>query len=194
MLEFTTQEILNGIQKNNSIVVQYIYDKYFHGIKKFIEKFGGSKDDALDVFQDGIVLIYEQLISGEIKQIDSFKGYFFSICKFKWFNTIRNGKVGDYTNVEMEEILPSFEFNQHSESWNDQLEKEKRVKVYFNSFMELESTCQMMIRYVAYGWTIEDIADKMNLSVTYTYRKRKACLNKLIQLVEERLKENKNMS
>lgn len=187
MLEFTTQEILNGIQENNSIIVQYIYDKYFHGIRKFIEKFGGSKDDALDVFQDGIVVIYEQLISGEIKEINNFRGYLLSICKFKWFNTIRNGKVGNYVTVEMEDILPSFEFDQVSESWSDQLEKERRVKVYFNSFMELDSTCQMMIRYVAYGWAIEDIADKMNFSVTYTYRKRQTCLNKLIQLVEERL-------
>lgn len=194
MLEFTTQELLNGIRENNSIIVQYIYDRYFHGIKKFIEKFGGSKDDALDVFQDGIVVIYEQLIDGEIIQVNNFRGYFFSICKFKWFNTIRNSKVGDYTNVEMEDVLPSFEFSQDTESWSDKLEKERRVKVYFKSFMELESTCQMMIRYVAYGWVIEDIAEKMNLSVTYTYRKRQACLNKLIQLVDQKLNENKNMS
>ena len=190
MLQYTTQEILNGILENNSIIVQYIYDQYFHGIKKFIEKFGGSKDDALDVFQDGIVVIYEQLVSGEIKKITSFKGYFFSICKFKWYNMIRDGKVGEFSTVDMEEILPAFEFNQVSESWSDILEKERRVKVYFNSFMELSSTCQMMIRYIAYGWIIEDIATKMNFSVTYTYRKRQVCLNNLIQLVKKRLNEN----
>lgn len=187
MLEYTTQELLNGIQNNNSIVIQYIYDRYFQGIKKFIEKFGGSKDDALDVFQDGIVVIYEQLISGDIKQVNNFRGYFFSICKFKWFNTIRDGKFSEFTTVEIENILPVFEYNQVSESWSDILEKERRVKVYFNNFMKLDNICQNMIRYVAHGWAIEDIADKMNLSVPYTYRKRQACLNKLTQLVEQRL-------
>jgi len=56
--------------------------------------------------------------------------------------------------------------------------------------MELSSTCQMMIRYVAYGWAIEDIAAEMNFSVVYTYRKRQLCLNKLIEIVTQKLNEN----
>ncbi len=170
MLQYTTQEILKGILENNSVIIQYIYDNYFHGIKKFIEKFGGSKDDAMDIFQDGIIVIYEQMKSGEIKPISNFRGYFFSICKFKWFNTIRDGKFSEFTNIELEEILPSVEYKKISEGWSDVFEKERRVKVYFNSFMELSSTCQMMIRYVAYGWAIEDIAAEMDFSVPYTYR------------------------
>jgi len=190
VLQYTTQEILKGILENNSVIVQYIYDRYFHGIRKFIEKFGGSKDDALDVFQDGIIVIYEQMKSGNVKEIANFRAYFFSICKFKWFNTIRDGKFSDYATVEMEEILPAFEFKQVSESWSDVLEKERRVKVYFNSFMELSSTCQMMIRYVAHGWAIEDIAAKMDFSVPYTYKKRQLCLNKLIEVVTKKLNES----
>jgi len=193
VLQYTTQEILKGILENNSIIIQYIYDNYFHGIKKFIEKFGGSKDDAMDVFQDGIIVIYEQMKSGEIKPISNFRGYFFSICKFKWFNTIRDGKFSEFTNIELEEILPSFEYKKISEGWSDVFEKERRIKVYFNSFMELSSTCQMMIRYVAYGWAIEDIAAEMDFSVPYTYRKRQTCLNKLIELVNERLNENNKL-
>ena len=193
MLKYTTQEILKGILENNSIIIQSIYDNYFLGIKKFIEKFGGSKDDALDVFQDGILVIYEQMKSGEIEQISNFSGYFFSICKFKWFNTIRDGKFNGSTNIDFEDILPAFEYKEASNNWSEIFEREYRVKVYFDSFMELSSTCQMMIRYVAYGWAIEDIADKMNFSVVYTYRKRQLCLNKLIELVNHRLNENNKL-
>jgi len=189
--DYTTQEILNGILDNNSAVVQYIYDRYFHSIRKFIEKFGGGKDDALDVFQEGIIVIYEQLLGDEIKPIKNFRTYFFSICKFKWFNMIRDGKFDEYTTVEMEEILPSLEYQQSLENLNVTLEKERRVKVYFNGFMELSNTCRMMIRYIAYGWAIEDIAEEMNFSVAYTYRKRQLCLNKLIEIVEQKLNNNK---
>ncbi len=194
MQQYTTQEILKGILENNSIIVQFIYDRYFHEIKKFIEKFGGNNDDALDVFQDGIIVIYEQMTKGETSKIKNFRGYFFSVCKFKWFNTIRDGKYSELTKVDMEEILPAFEYKQVSENLSDALEKERRVKVYFNSFMDLPSVCQKMIRFVAYGWAIEDIAAEMNLSVVYTYRKRQACLNKLIELVEDRLNKNNNSS
>jgi len=190
VIEYTTQEILKGIIDNNRIIVQFIYDRYYHEIRKFIEKFGGSNDDAMDVFQDAIIVIYELMKRGEAEKIKNFRSYFFSICKFKWFNTIRDGKYTEITNVQLEELLPAFEYTQVSESLSEIIEKERRVKVYFNSFMQLTSVCQKMIRFVAYGWTIEDIAAEMNFSVVYTYRKRQACLNKLTKLVEHTLNEN----
>ena len=190
MKEYTTQEILKGISENNSVIVQYIYDRYFHSIRKFIEKFGGGKDDALDVFQEGIIVIYEQVIEGKIKPINNFRTYFFSICKFKWFNMIRDGKFDEFTTVEMKDVLPALEYQQSLGSLHDSLEKERRVKVYFSGFMQLSNTCRMMIRYIAHGWAIEDIAEEMNFSVAYTYRKRQLCLNKLVELVEQKLDKN----
>lgn len=191
MKEYSTHEILKGISENNNVVIQFIYDRYFRDINKFIEKFGGTYDDAMDIFQDSIIVIFEQMRNREVKKIDNFRSYFFSICKFKWFNTLRDGKVSEITNVEMEEILPSFEYNVLSEKLNEVFEKERRVKIYFKSFMELKSNCQKMIRFVAYGWAIEDIAAEFNYSVAYTYRKRQQCLNKLIELVEMKIKTEK---
>ena len=190
MQEYTTQEILRGISENNHVVIQHVYDRYFNEIKRFIEKFGGSNDDAMDIFQDSIIVIYEQMRNGEDKKIDKFRSYFFSICKFKWFNTMRDGKYSEFSNVEIEDILPDFEYNVLSSSLNDVLEKERRVRIYFNSFMQLNSVCQRMIRYMAYGWAVEDIAHEMNFSVVYTYRKRQQCLNKLIKLVEKSILSN----
>ncbi len=188
MQEYTTQQILKGISDNNSVVIQHVYDRYFNEIKKFIEKHGGSYDDAMDIFQDSIIVIYEQMQSGKASKIKTFRSYFYSVCKFRWFNTIRDGRFGEFTNVELEEILPEFEFNVLSPDLGEVMEKERRVRIYFRSFMELDSVCQKMIRYVAYGWAIEDIAREMNFSVIYTYRKRQQCLDKLMKKVEEKLK------
>ncbi len=187
MKEYTTQEILKGILENNSVVVQYIYDRYFHSIRKFIEKFGGGKDDALDVFQDGIVVIYEHLIGENVKPINNFRTYFFSICKFKWFNIMRDGKFEEYTTVEMDQILPALEYRKSMEDLSSVLEKERRVKVYYHSFKELNVKCKELIKHVANGWAVEDIADEMNFSVAYTYRKRQLCLDKLIKIVKQNL-------
>jgi len=188
--EYTAQELLKGISENNSVIVQYIYDRYFHSIRKFIEKFGGGKDDALDVFQEGIIVIYEQVIGDKFKPIKNFRTYFFSICKFKWFNMIRDGKFDEFTKVEMEDLLPALEYQQSLEILSDSFEKERRVRIYFNSFMQLNNTCRMMIRYTAHGWAIEDIAEEMNLSVSYTYKKRQLCLSKLIDIINQKLNKN----
>jgi len=188
--EYTTQEILKGILENDNVVIQYVYDRYFHSIRKFIDKFGGGKDDALDVFQDGIVVIYEQLIGENSKPIKNFRTYFFSICKFKWFNTMRDGRFSEYTTVEMDEILPALEYQSSMEDLNSVLEKERREKIYYHSFIELNAACRELIRYVANGWVVEDIADEMNFSVAYAYRKRQLCLDKLIKIVKGNLNKN----
>ncbi len=188
MKEYTSQKILKGIVDNNSIVIQYVYDQYFDGIRKFIEKFGGDKDDALDIFQDAIIVIYEQIRTEEISTINNFKTYLFSVCKFKWYNHLRDNKLDKYSKVDLEEILPSIEYKQESIKIAERVEKEERVRVYFNSFMELSITCRLLIRYIAHGWTVKNIAEEMNLTVTYTYRKRHDCINKLINKVKEKLK------
>ena len=61
MKEIASEKILKGIIDNDHRVMQYIYEKYFESIKGFVIRHGGSKDDAWDVFQDGIIVIYEQI-------------------------------------------------------------------------------------------------------------------------------------
>lgn len=187
MLQYTSEEILKGILENNRIVVQYIYDRYFLRINKFIEELGGSKNDAQDVFQDGIVAIYEQLASGEAKHIKSFGAYFQTICKFTWIKIMRDGKFGEYKTVDMEEYIPELEYQKFSGKWSTIMEKERRTRIFFNSFMELGSTCQRMIRYIAYGWVTEDIAAAMNLSVPNASKIRLMCTKELIESVKQEL-------
>ena len=60
MAKFSTERILAGIVENDRIVIQYVYDKYFASIKSYVLKHGGNDTDAWDVFQDSLMVVYEQ--------------------------------------------------------------------------------------------------------------------------------------
>ena len=79
MREIASDKILKGIFENDHSIIQYVYDKYFNTIKSFVFKYGGSKDDAWDVFQDGIVILYEQIKNDDLVIKSSFITYFFII-------------------------------------------------------------------------------------------------------------------
>ena len=79
MAKFSTERILAGIVENDRIVIQYVYDKYFASIKSYVVKHGGNDNDAWDVFQDSLMIVYEQAQSGNLVLQNKFITYFYSI-------------------------------------------------------------------------------------------------------------------
>lgn len=187
MLEYTTKEIVQGISKNENIIVQYVYDKFFTDILIIVENYGGNRDDAFDVFQDAMIILYEEIKSENSKEIMNFKSYFATLCKFTWFNTNRKDRYNGYKYVSTDEFLPEIEFRKVSIIWAEKLEKEKRVRIFISSFIEMKSKCQMIIRMVAYGWKTEDIAENLGMALSYAYKRRKLCIQTLIKLVKQKL-------
>ena len=90
MKELTTDKILKGIFENDTKVVEYVYDKYFNAIKSYVIGNGGTKEDAWDIFQDGIIIIYEQIKNKDLEIKSSFMTYFFTICKYQWLKILRD--------------------------------------------------------------------------------------------------------
>lgn len=187
MLEYTTKEIVEGILKNDNIIVQYVYDKFFNNIRIIVENYGGNKDDAFDIFQDVMIVLYEQIKSEDSKEITNFKSYFTTLCKFAWLNTNRKNRYNGYKYVDTDDFLPEIEYKKTSMIWDEKLEKEKRVRIFISSFIEMRSTCQKLIRMIAYGWRTEDIAENLGITLTYAYKKRKSCIHALIKLVKQKL-------
>ena len=187
MLEYTTKEIVEGISRNDNIIIQYIYDKYFTDILRIIEYYGGNKDDAFDIFQDVMLTIYQQITSGEAKEIQNFRPYFATLCKFTWLKTLRSGKFNEHKIIGVDELLPEVEFEKVSSIWSEKLEKERRERLFISSFIEMDSTCQKIIRRIAYGWKTDDIADELGITLAYAYKRRKMCIRKLLNLVKQKM-------
>lgn len=185
MKKITSEKILKGIVENDRKIIQYVYHKYFNSVKIFVLKHRGTKEDALDLFQDSVVIIYEQIKNSSLVIQSSFYTYFYTVCKYQWLNALRQ-RGNNYfepidDNMEFERLY-SLEVRRE---WDELIEKENRVKVYQKHFKNLSEECQKLIKLVAEGLKPEELREKMNYkSVGYTYKKRRICKERLMKLIK----------
>ena len=185
MKELTTDNILKGIVDNDRAVIEYVYDKYFNAIKNYVIEYGGTKEDAWDIFQDGVVIIYEQLKTGQLEIKSSFMTYFFTICKYQWLKIIREKNKKYYESIENNKEVEQINLEQHAKDLDETIEKEKRVKLYTRNFTKLSSSCQEILKLVAKGLNVKEITKKLGYkSNGFTYKKRRTCKERLTKLIE----------
>jgi len=186
MREIASEKILKGIIENDHRVMQYIYEKYFESIKGFVIKHGGNRDDAWDVFQDGIIVIYEQSKTKELRIKNTFHTYFFTICKYTWLKVLREKDKRYYEQIETSKELDQINLHDYKLEVDELTEKEKRIKLYNANFLKLSKECQKLLKLLAEGLSTQEIADSFRYkSVGFAYKKRRICKERLIKLIQQ---------
>ena len=85
------------------------YISYFPKVASFIAKRGGTMEDAKDIFQEGLVILYEKK---DRKFESGVEAYLFGICKNLWFKHSNDvSKYQDETIALEEETEPLVDEN-----------------------------------------------------------------------------------
>ena len=85
----TNNYYIDGIRNNNSKIINEIYEKYSKAIIQYVTSNNGSADDAQDVFQEGMIVLFQKVHTPDFELTSSLLTYFYSICKFIWSNRLR---------------------------------------------------------------------------------------------------------
>lgn len=89
LLGYSDNEILAGLSKQNNEIVRYIYKKYFPMVANYIRKNNGSDDDAKDIFQEGIIVLFQKTQSADFQLVDtSIKTYLYRVCQNIWLKRL----------------------------------------------------------------------------------------------------------
>ncbi len=91
--KYSDKTILNGIKNRKDSVLEYLYKDYFPQVLRIVVKNGGVEQDARDLFQEALIIIFNRLRKDELKIESSFHNYFIVLCRFIWFrqNNIKTG-------------------------------------------------------------------------------------------------------
>ncbi|OFY97214.1 MAG: hypothetical protein A2491_17280 [Bacteroidetes bacterium RIFOXYC12_FULL_35_7] len=189
MTDYTNLELLNGILRNDTIVLQYIYKNFYSKINFFIKKNNGDDDDANDIFQEAIIIIYRKLKANELVLDCTFETYLYSICRFLWLKQLEKRKI------EKENIKDNHEFN--DEIYDDSLEKvsdlNERYRLYQKHFANLGKDCQKILQLYFDKVPLKTIAQIMGFkSEKYAKKRKFSCKEYLIKSVKQDL-EYKNI-
>jgi DNA-directed RNA polymerase specialized sigma24 family protein len=191
--KYTSDKILKGLLENDRDVVDYVYNNYFNAIKNFVLNYGGTKEDAWDIFQDSIMVIYDQAKEGDLQIKTSFMTYLLTISKYRWFKLIRDGNKKFYETVENNFEVEKAWYLDNASELDEAFEKEERVKLFIRHYQRLSESCQEMLKLVAQGVSVKELTAKFGYkSKGFTYKKRRTCKERLIKMINEEINTNRN--
>ncbi len=175
---------IQGIIYHNHELLQEIYKKFLPRIINFIRSNGGSHHEALDIFQDGIMIIYKKATAEELEIKRSFYNYLYTICKNLWMREVEKKKGvtpllvdTSSTNYNNETIIPDIDH---------QIREQELYKLYMKKFMALGKDCQQVLKSFFEGTDMKTIARKMGYaSEGYAKKRKHLCQKKLIEAIRK---------
>ena len=78
--------------KQRNAAFQSLYEQCFQKVERFIEQNKGTSEDARDVFQEGVVILFQNIATQKFKGDSAPGTYLFSICKNVWLQALRKRK------------------------------------------------------------------------------------------------------
>ncbi len=173
-----TNYYIEGIQNNDYKVLEKIYATFLPSVTKFVVNNNGTTEEALDVFQDGLMVIYKKLKRGELDITVGFHSYLFAVCKYIWMNELRKSRRTEVS------IGLSQEFIDDTDIQSDIEEAEKQT--FFRSKLEaLPQDYKTILKMFFAKKSFKEIAEELNFSVEYAKKKKYLAKKMLIELVRK---------
>ncbi|MEO7306209.1 MAG: sigma factor, partial [Ferruginibacter sp.] len=81
--------LLEGLASNDGTVIEAIYRDNYPMIQGFILNNNGNSDEARDIFQEAMIVIYEKAVSGNFELNCLLKTYLYSVCRRLWLKRLQ---------------------------------------------------------------------------------------------------------
>jgi RNA polymerase sigma factor (sigma-70 family) len=101
-VEFSEKVLLQGLARNDKKAVETIYKENYSTIQSLIINNNGSADDAKDIFQEAMIVLYEKARSGSFELNCQIKTYLYSVSRRLWLKRLQqsNRYGGDIGHAE----------------------------------------------------------------------------------------------
>jgi len=88
-VEFYEKELLKGLAQNDRKAIEIIYTNHYPIIQALIISNNGTYDDAKDIFQEGMIILYENAKREDFILTSQLKTYLYAICKRLWLKQLQ---------------------------------------------------------------------------------------------------------
>jgi RNA polymerase sigma factor (sigma-70 family) len=127
MISISDEDIVAHLRAGEEHYLNKVYDKCKNNAIGFLRQNGADIDTAEDIFQDAVIVFYENIRNNSFEQKSAIQTYLNSVCRFRWLNTIRDKK----------EFIANTDFN-FDENIRDSFEEYEPAKEERISKIEIE--------------------------------------------------------
>jgi RNA polymerase sigma factor (sigma-70 family) len=175
------QIYIDGLANNNSAIIQSIYKKFVPKVVSYIRNNSGDNDQAQDVVQEVLIVLFNHAKAKKLQLTCPFDAYFFLLCKRKWLNEI---KKSSNKGVTLDEEKTSN--NELTEEMVLETEVfDEKQQLFDTMFQKLGDKCQELLKLSFAIKSMEEVAEKLNVTYGYVRKKKSLCVGQLTQWIQE---------
>lgn len=176
--EYSEESLIEGIKEDSHQSLRYIYKAYFPMILHFITSNSGTEQEAKDIYQEAVIVLYEKLKEADFELTCKIKTFIYSVCRRLWLKRLAEknkygGKINDY-----EEFLP---FEDDTEATNEQ---EQQYQMMTEAMVRLGEPCKTILEdFYIKKMSMQQITSKMGYTNTANAKNQKyKCMMRLKKL------------
>jgi len=83
------QVLLEGLAKNDRLAIETLYRQHYKMVQSLIINNQGTIDDARDIFQEAMIVLYEKAKSGSFELHCQIKTYVYSVSRRLWLKRLQ---------------------------------------------------------------------------------------------------------
>jgi|SRR5690554_1004945 len=166
------------LQYGDRKAIEKVYTLYKAEFLVYASRFSVSEEDAVDIYQDSMVSLYENIRSGKLTSFtSSVKTYLFAIGKYKIYNSL---KVKTTT-----EDLSDYEFLLKEENDDSFLVQEENIEKVKIAYQQLGDKCREVLKLFYYeNRSIEEIKDRLDYTSKDVVKSQKSrCIKQLKEIL-----------
>jgi len=157
--ESNEKALLQGLAQSDKKAIETIYRRNYNMIQSLVVNNSGSADDAKDIFQETMIVLYEKVRSGTFELNCLIKTYVYSVSRRLWLKRLQ----------QMNRYAPAFDGLQDTVPVDEEIEENERINNEFQvmekAISSLGEPCKSLLEaYYLDKKNMQDIA----LSFGYT--------------------------
>ncbi len=174
----TDREVVLGILNNSEEALNKLYIGYYPMVLQFILNNSGDEDDAKDVYQEAIIVLYDKIKGGSFELSSKLKTYLYSVSRRIWLKKLAQQSKRTNNIADFEDILAvdeDFEVHEEKDQQFDQMKQ---------ALEGLGEPCKTIIQdFYIHNLSMQDICEKFGYTNTDNAKTQKyKCLQRLKKL------------
>ena len=125
--EYNQIALLQGLARNDKKAIETIYKDNFNLIQSLVINNSGSAEDAKDIFQEAMIVLYQKVQSGSFELNCQIKTFVYSVSRRLWLKRLmQQSRYSLHENTE-ELTLVDDDMEEHEKRDNDFSLMEKKL-------------------------------------------------------------------
>jgi RNA polymerase sigma factor (sigma-70 family) len=172
----SAQEVVEGLRIGDNAVLTYLYKNYYKVVLKFISANSGSEELAQDIYQEAVIVLYENAQKPGFELSCQVQTYLYSVSKRLWLKYLK--KQGRMVLLKEQFEEDGFDVSEAMELYS---EREAEFEKMSRSLVELGEPCATLIKdFYIEKLSMEEIAIKFGYTNADNAKNQKyKCLQRL---------------